>query len=75
MASSLQLAQASWQYRLKATHQPPRPHRKQPIEAPQLATDIEIAALLTQQPSREKMQLIGIAPVIGACSLIGELRA
>src|SRR6516162_3198086 len=33
----LQLAQTSCQYRLKAPHQPSRPHWEQPIEAPQLA--------------------------------------
>src|SRR6516162_11944518 len=35
MASPLQLA--SCQYRLKAPHQPSRPHWEQPIEAPHLA--------------------------------------
>ena len=36
MASPLQLAQTSCQYRLKAPHQPSRPHWEQPIEAPHL---------------------------------------
>jgi hypothetical protein len=36
MASSLQLASTAWQYRINATHQPPRPDREQPVEAPHL---------------------------------------
>jgi hypothetical protein len=37
MAAPLQLASASWQYRLQATDQPPRRKWNQPVEAPQLA--------------------------------------
>jgi TPR repeat protein len=36
MASQLQLAQASWQYRFQTAYQPTRSHRGQPVEAPQL---------------------------------------
>ncbi len=36
MAAPLQLAQASWQYRIKAANQPTRPDREQPVEAPPL---------------------------------------
>ena len=39
MASPLQLASSSWQYRLKATNQQTRHNREQPLEAPQLARD------------------------------------
>jgi transposase len=37
MASPLQLAPASWQYRIDATHQQTRSNQEQPLEAPHLA--------------------------------------
>jgi transposase InsO family protein len=37
MAPPLQLASAPCQYRHQTTHQPPRPNREQPVEAPRLA--------------------------------------
>jgi len=36
LAPQLQLAPTAWRHRIKATHQPTRHHRRQPVEAPQL---------------------------------------
>ena len=52
MASPLQLAQTSCQYRLKAPHQPSRPHWEQPIEAPHLA---EVCARLDDALEAERL--------------------
>src|SRR4051812_49302971 len=38
MAAPLQLASTTWQYRLEATNQSPRPNPRQPVEAPHLAS-------------------------------------
>src|SRR4029077_9560754 len=59
MASPLQLASASWQSRLKGTHQQTRLGREQPLEAPQLA----------RQP---RQQLLHIAALDGGELFIGE---
>jgi hypothetical protein len=70
MASPLQLAPTSWQYRLKAANQQTQPNREQPVEAPQLERKGANTPLLETGSIRDSISHKAELSAVGAEGLV-----